>query len=511
MAANKNITATTISGGSTSGVYNYSQYLKDIEQKAAAERDASYALADQLYSSSSSSGAYNKAISAYTDIRDTGLTYAEAAKQSLMDYATQLRDITYASAAETRAQDEKNAELARQRSIVDARTSYEQNKASYGANAEALADMGLSASGYSDYINSQAYATQRSEIQNANATAETAKRNAEHTERQAKLGADQQYLQGEYEANSTYDKNVYDINTTYAQNILAAEQEKAKADSSAYTAALQAKAAADEKYNSQIESGKDTYAQKYGAIMEAAKGGDYTKTEILNLAKMYGLSTEDANSLANSAISKTSDLYESLKEEILNASSDPTIDYGTLSKYIQLGYQDEGLTYSEYNKLKTQWNDGLDTSENAFYENGSLISPSSAEAKLNEVINSPLSSDATKKAIKNSFDNLYMYRAKQNGTYYYSGSKNLANIGEMFTVKTENGYILFVASGGEINDKKVISASNNFDDGAVFEYTNDLYVVKKDSNGKNHVYKIRKRWVDSSNDYTKLKNSFGIS
>lgn len=47
---------------------------------------------------------------------------------------------------------------------ADTQASYEQNKASYGANAEQLAQMGLSGGGYGDYINAQAYAQKRSDI-----------------------------------------------------------------------------------------------------------------------------------------------------------------------------------------------------------------------------------------------------------------------------------------------------------------------------------------------------------
>lgn len=63
----------------------------------------------------------------------------------------------------------------RQKNIGGAYAAYEQNKATYGRNAEQLAQMGLTGSGYSDYINSQAYAQQRQDIQSANTNSETAK------------------------------------------------------------------------------------------------------------------------------------------------------------------------------------------------------------------------------------------------------------------------------------------------------------------------------------------------
>ena len=88
-------------------------------------------------------------------------------------------------------------EAERQRGVIDARSSYEQNKATYGANAEQLAAMGLSGSGYSDYLNQQAYATQRAETQGANAQAESNRLQAElsYTENMMNLEKDKTELE----------------------------------------------------------------------------------------------------------------------------------------------------------------------------------------------------------------------------------------------------------------------------------------------------------------------------
>jgi vacuolar-type H+-ATPase subunit H len=55
--------------------------------------------------------------------------------------------------------------------IVDADTSYKSNLSNYGAKNEALRKIGLSGSGYSEYLDSQAYATYRNEVQNAKSSA----------------------------------------------------------------------------------------------------------------------------------------------------------------------------------------------------------------------------------------------------------------------------------------------------------------------------------------------------
>lgn len=74
-----------------------------------------------------------------------------------------------------------NAEEARNKAVIDAQVSYQQNKATYGAKAEAMGAMGLTGSGYSDYLDAQAYNTSRNEVAVANAQAEKAKQQAEMT------------------------------------------------------------------------------------------------------------------------------------------------------------------------------------------------------------------------------------------------------------------------------------------------------------------------------------------
>ncbi|MCD8309440.1 MAG: hypothetical protein LUD19_06260 [Clostridia bacterium] len=87
----------------------------------------------------------------YLTRQDTIATYEQ--------YLQSIKDSSY-----------ETAEANKDRQIADAYTSYAQNLSSYGANAETLASMGLTGSGYSDYLNSQAYAQQRSDVQSANST-----------------------------------------------------------------------------------------------------------------------------------------------------------------------------------------------------------------------------------------------------------------------------------------------------------------------------------------------------
>ena len=77
----------------------------------------------------------------------------------------------------------------RQAGIRNANAAYEQSKATYGAKAEALRRMGLTGSGYSDYLTSSAYAASRGEIANVNATAQDLSRTVASEAEQQKLDA----------------------------------------------------------------------------------------------------------------------------------------------------------------------------------------------------------------------------------------------------------------------------------------------------------------------------------
>lgn len=88
--------------------------------------------------------------------------------KTVRDMIAEQRNITYAQAAADR-----------ERATIDARTAYAQNRTTYGANAEALAEMGMQGSGYGDYLEGAAYAGQRADIQAARAGEIAAQREAD--------------------------------------------------------------------------------------------------------------------------------------------------------------------------------------------------------------------------------------------------------------------------------------------------------------------------------------------
>lgn len=112
------------------------------------------------------------------------------------EFLTQQRDDAYTTAETERERAEKAAETARQKQIIDANSAYQQSLATYGANAEAAASMGLTGSGYAEYLTGKAYATQRGEVASANRTAAALKEEAIYRENSAKDAADRIYSEG---------------------------------------------------------------------------------------------------------------------------------------------------------------------------------------------------------------------------------------------------------------------------------------------------------------------------
>lgn len=148
---------------------------------------------------------------------------------------------------------------AKERGIVNANTSYQHNLSTYGAKNEALRGMGLAGSGYSEYLDSQAYATQRAEVQGVKAGALAAENNANAT-------ADAQKLEA---------KTALDENLLYYDNL--AEQH--------------------------LEG-------KWSDILTGAGNGTYSKEQVENLAKYYGFSPEQIATLTGAV-----DSYETEKAE----------------------------------------------------------------------------------------------------------------------------------------------------------------------------------------------------
>ena len=400
----------------------------------------------------------------------------------------------------------QQAESERERAVIDARSSYEQNKATYGANAEQLAAMGLSGSGYSDYLNQQAYATQRAETQNANAHAEATKLAAEQQANSDKLNAELSYaenMQGNAEKLAQY------------------QQQKAE----------EAKAEEEQK------------KQYYAALLTSANTGEYTSEQIASLGAQYGLDEAQISQLQAAAdkyksdqqsLSYTealqmisdygADLDVSYLETLLNTGSVSQEQYNQLmaqysKELVESGdvatedtdkiddlHQSGQISDEDYNKQKEQWNSQIDTSD-AFFNSGSM-SATEAKKQLDKIINNEWTSEENKKALQKTYDRLYKVvtndvKFNNDGGWWIFGSTDMNDVGNNFSLIDDSGFKYRIESGGEVTDTAIKSLANDVADGSVFGVRNQIY-YKKD--GK--VYLIQKRENSYGDHYTKLYNKF---
>lgn len=233
---------------------------------SSAERDAAYKYAAEQRANAESyaNSQYQTLVDAINAQKTSGAAMAQEQRDLLLNMSEEQRQAVYAAAKRQRQEAHTEADISRERATVDAGSSYAQNLANYGASAEALGRMGIGGGGYSDWVNNNAYATQRAEVQAARAQADAAKRQANYTEDQLKNQADSEYSKAKYNAEQAYSERMYDIDTSYRENLLKAEKDKSDRLYAAGEAEAAAKQAADQahrqnEYNANAKYTDDMY------------------------------------------------------------------------------------------------------------------------------------------------------------------------------------------------------------------------------------------------------------
>lgn len=335
---------------------------------------------------------------------DAANAYYDAVFGKTADYAGKQRETTRAAAQEyydyitgaagkDRAAAIRAAEAARERGIVDASTAYRQMLASYGANAEKLAGMGLTGSGYSDYLSGKAYATSRAEVQNANKEADAAIRSAEMSYAQALGQAKYNKMMAEADADNTY-----------SQALLNAEISR---DTGKYEAGTAGAASGTSNYNR----------------LRIEITGDASDDDIAAYADEYGFTPEQVAELTRIRDSKKSSAAERTRTEGFNsARMNITADTGDYE--IEAAAGTYGLTAEqkqelyrirdEKKKQEDRYSLGLDSDSNALAKademlKSNTISQEEAHSIYDKMIFSAIAS-ATKDDIENFVKELYGYK-----------------------------------------------------------------------------------------------------
>lgn len=375
-------------------------------------------------------------------------------------------------------------EAERQRNVIDARSSYEQNKATYGANAEALASMGLSGSGYSDYLNQQAYATQRAETQNANAQASA----------------------NNLQAELSYSENM----SNNAEKLAQLQEEKKQ-----YFSALLTSANTGEYTSEQLASLGAQYGLDEAQILQLQEAADKYKsdqqslsyTEALQMISDYGadLDISYLETLLNTG-SISQEQYNQLmaqySKELIGSGDVAPEDTDKIDDLHQSGQ----ISDEDYNKQKEQWNSQIDTSD-AFFNSGSM-SATEAKKQLEKILNNEWTSEENKKALQKTYDSLYKVvtndvRFNNDGGWWIFGSTDMGDVGNNFSLIDDSGFKYRIESGGEVTDAAIKSLASDVSNGSIFGVRGQIY-YKKD--GK--VYLVQKRENSYGDHYTKLYNKF---
>lgn len=187
-------------------------------------------------------------------------------------YAKKAYDKRLAAIEEQRAYAEKLAEQARQEAIKNAYVNYDRSLSTYGQNAERLAQMGLSNSGYGDYLNGVAYSSMVGGVQDAHKT-----------------------------ANEAVERAYYN-----------ASQQKAEAADTLYNRQLQ---------EEQIRaSERAEQAQLLASVYSAVSNGDMSSEEANTILRTYGIgstanggNTGNGGTPADTDISDNTDIQDTIK------------------------------------------------------------------------------------------------------------------------------------------------------------------------------------------------------
>ena len=370
----------------------------------------------------------------------------------------------------------------RQAGIRNANAAYEQSKATYGANAESLRRMGLTGSGYSDYLTASAYAASRGEIANVNATAQDLSRAVTSEAEQQKL----------------------DALTKYEDNLRA-------------------------------ETDKQTKA--YNELLIGIDSGEFKDKEtIRQLAINSGLDETAIDNLLSKAETNVKNNQDTLYRDYLTNIDNDEITPSVIAD-IEADFKSGKLSEPAYDNLKEQYLAKIkETNGNdAFFKDDyGDLSQASAEAKMQKLLSTGwvTEDDLIYKELQAAYNKKYVdpYTAKtgktgnilskvasaisgnENGVMakllandYTVGSHiNLNNVGRNIAINIDSKTYK-LESGGRVGSLQTYdalkSAAKDVPENTLFTYGNNLYVKRG-----NNFYYIVGRNGSTVGDYSTVKN-----
>lgn len=359
--------------------------------------------------------------------KETGAIVAESKPMTFEEWY----NATKRRATETYEKSVADAELERRRAVLDAGNAYDHNRSAYGDNAAALGAMGLTGSGYSQYLDSKAYADMRGDINAADRTKQISVDNAEAVRSNTEAQADNlymDYLNRREESRTNMFNALYD-NVGNLSN-----------------AAIDTLAAANGLTPEQVTFLKMGRREKVSAALDAAiSGGEWYKKS--DLDRLFDQSIPDEKALYDKYFAKLADTNGVIDEN--SFFDDGVLKDASKIKDIIANAKESGVPDADIKKLEEMYN--------KFYTVGNT--------------------------------------AGGGGTVRYTGTglkpeKEGDNFKVEWTDSTGKKLIFKVENGGKVSDRdNVHSVSMGISDNTVFYYNNELYL--KTSSG---IYRVAPRY-----------------
>ena len=407
-------------------------------------------------------------------------TNVETYYNTQKDLYDQYLSSAYGASATARKEAERVAEENRKVGVKNAYVTYDRSLNTYGRNAEALAQNGLTNSGYSDYLGGVAYSNMIGNVNVANQTADEALRKAAYEEKQANA-----------EALSAYNSAMYDLNKTKADmelaygNRLNAAQEKAlaggfgdNADISAIAKAYQISEADAAKLFETNNTAYENVLAENTAVLEALLAGEddgaggktfatdeairaaAQKLGITNEAKISEyIATKNKNENDYKNEQKTSQLLEGIKTSE-SAETDQLTEIEANKNNMSPDEYQQAYFYNALNLIDAvaAGNVSVATVEESLerWKNGKQLNPTDY-ANLTEYLNniSKVSADAEKVKTKGGFWNILKANFVLNsdlgriveiahfvfeGSSIWNNRRNVTIDGEKYTVDIVDSY-----------------------------------------------------------------------
>lgn len=335
------------------------------------------------------------------------------------------------------------ADEAYRASVNNAQLTYEQALGAYGTNAERLASMGLSNSGYSDYLKTRAYDTYRSEVSAAE-----------------KLRSD----------------TIADAELTYGEMLLGKQETQKTNDLSSYVTNAGNGLYTSNKIETIISENGYT-----GADADAIRGA-FKEYENQKLA----ISTTISNSIANNEFATWSAVENYAKSQGLDPKTFKgqyiTNIYDEISTELSYGgmlndalmTELQSLDGAKYDEIKQKYNEAQDTSEAGFKKDGVLVSKDEAKNIIKAIDNNKYLSAETKRKYKDTYNTLYCAEVVSNAVVTQDTNKNrLALVRDIGYGEEVIAYIPQFEES--IKDPNVIEAAKKLPSQRVFRLNGEVY------------------------------------